>query len=495
LGYGYVKCGGPSQGDILGGHFDGGGDGAAVRATLGGPPSSTAAYLAYSGASGIFAGYFQGNTRVTTDLTVDGRYYDSSRSAGISGQFLGSTGTGTSWAEVDWSNLANVPSGFADGIDDVGSGDTDWTESGGNVYRQTGNVGIRTSQPDCPLHVNLPYGYVKCGGPLEGDILEGHFNGGGEGAAVRATLGGPPSSTAAYLAYSDGASYLAGYFEGDVYASGNVGIGTASPQCKLDVGGSVAVSYNMMIQGNVVIGEPTIASDAQVEIVGPFRGKGLYAKAAGLGSFGVVGETEGVGAGVKGIASYSGDLPTFGGYFEAFEGRNGVGVYAKGGQDGYAAEFIGNVRIGSHSTGLTVMELGEGLDYAEGFDVCESTKIDAGSVLIIDAENPGKLAISDKPYDSKVAGIVAGANGQGSGVRLGAGQFDYDVALAGRVYCNVDATEAGVEPGDLLTTSATPGYAMKSTDYARAQGAILGKAMESLQKGQKGQILVLVTLQ
>jgi hypothetical protein len=36
---------------------------------------------------------------------------------------------------------------------------------------------------------------------------------------------------------------------------------------------------------------------------------------------------------------------------------------------------------------------------------------------------------------------------------------------------------------------------MKSTDYIRAQGAILGKAMETLKKGQKGQILVLVTLQ
>jgi hypothetical protein len=75
-------------------------------------------------------------------------------------------------------------------------------------------------------------------------------------------------------------------------------------------------------------------------------------------------------------------------------------------------------------------------------------------------------------------------------------QFDFDVALAGRVYCNVDATRtAAVEPGDLLTTSATPGYAMKGTDYSRAQGAILGKAMERLDKGEKGQILVLVTLQ
>jgi hypothetical protein len=90
---------------------------------------------------------------------------------------------------------------------------------------------------------------------------------------------------------------------------------------------------------------------------------------------------------------------------------------------------------------------------------------------------------------------VAGAKGIGSAVRLGSEQFDYDAALAGRVYCNVDATEVGVEPGDLLTTSATPGYAMKAADYARAQGAVLGKAMEKLEKGTKGQVLVLVTLQ
>ena len=83
----------------------------------------------------------------------------------------------------------------------------------------------------------------------------------------------------------------------------------------------------------------------------------------------------------------------------------------------------------------------------------------------------------------------------GSGVRLGVDQFDYDVALAGRVYCNVDATERGIEPGDLLTTSATAGHAMKATDSVRANGAILGKAMESLEEGRQGQILVLVTLQ
>ena len=173
----------------------------------------------------------------------------------------------------------------------------------------------------------------------------------------------------------------------------------------------------------------------------------------------------------------------------------GPAIYAEGGTGGIAAIFSGNVQVRSQDTGATVIELGEGLDYAEGFDVSSDDEIRPGTVLIIDPDNPGKLTVSDEPYDRKVAGIVTGAKGLGSGVRLGSDQFDYDVALAGRVYCNVDATHGTVEPGDLLTTSPTPGYAMKVLDYAKAQGAILGKAMEALEEGQKGQILVLVTLQ
>ena len=44
------------------------------------------------------------------------------------------------------------------------------------------------------------------------------------------------------------------------------------------------------------------------------------------------------------------------------------------------------------------------------------------------------------------------------------------------------------------TASNTPGHAMKVTNNAKAQGAILGKAMSALKEG-KGMVLVLVTLQ
>jgi hypothetical protein len=88
----------------------------------------------------------------------------------------------------------------------------------------------------------------------------------------------------------------------------------------------------------------------------------------------------------------------------------------------------GNILIQSASTGNPVAELGEGLDYAEGFDVSDNRETGPGAVLVIDPDNPGKLVLSSKPYDSKVAGIVAGAKNLGSGVRLGIGEFDYNVA-------------------------------------------------------------------
>jgi len=222
---------------------------------------------------------------------------------------------------------------------------------------------------------------------------------------------------------------------------------------------------------------------------------GVMGTAAGESGYGGYFSAQGTGGrGIQASALNVGDCENYGGYFTAW-GDRGIGIYARGGASGYAASFSGNVRLTDRATGDTVMELGTGLDYAEGFDVTDKAAVAPGAVLVIDAKNPGKLALSRKPYDHGVAGIVAGAKKMGSGVRLGADQFDRDVALAGRVYCNVDATNAGVQPGDLLTTSGTPGYAMKAANYRRAQGAILGKAMESLAKGRKGQILVLVSLQ
>jgi len=172
-------------------------------------------------------------------------------------------------------------------------------------------------------------------------------------------------------------------------------------------------------------------------------------------------------------------------------GNLGIGVISPSSR----LDVQGNVTIRDATSGSIAVELGTGLDYAEGFNVSEKEGISAGTVLCLDPDHPGNLMISGKTYDTKVAGIVAGANNLKSGVSLGSGNHDVNVALAGRVYCNVDATETAIEVGDLLTTASTPGHAMKVTDPARSGGAILGKAMERMEKGKKGQVLVLVTLQ
>ena len=150
---------------------------------------------------------------------------------------------------------------------------------------------------------------------------------------------------------------------------------------------------------------------------------------------------------------------------------------------------------GYNYLGEEVVEIGEGFDYAETFPISDS-EISPGTVVVIDPDNIGSLTVSTTAYDKKVAGIVSGARNLSYGMRLGT----YDkqgqpVALSGRVYCNVDTGYGAIEPGDLLTTSPTPGYAMVVNDHAKATGAILGKAMEGCSGGGTGQILVLVTLQ
>ena len=68
------------------------------------------------------------------------------------------------------------------------------------------------------------------------------------------------------------------------------------------------------------------------------------------------------------------------------------------------------------------------------------------------------------------------------------------IALSGKVYCKVDAEPSPIQIGDLLTTSETPGHAMKAEDPFKAFGAVLGKALRALGAGQ-GLIPILVALQ
>lgn len=156
------------------------------------------------------------------------------------------------------------------------------------------------------------------------------------------------------------------------------------------------------------------------------------------------------------------------------------------------------------TTVTNVLQILGGADFAEQFEVNEAPKtelslpIQPGQVVSIDPANPGKLVVSSRAYDRRVAGIISGAGGVKPGMMMGQvgsiADGNHPVALSGRVYCWADASNGPIEPGDLLTTANAPGHAMKATDYAKAQGAIIGKAMSSLKEG-KGLVLILVSLQ
>jgi hypothetical protein len=136
-----------------------------------------------------------------------------------------------------------------------------------------------------------------------------------------------------------------------------------------------------------------------------------------------------------------------------------------------------------------------GADCAEDFTVRDASTIEPGSVLVID--DTGELRESRAAYDRRVAGVVSGGGDFGPGIVLDKQRSLSDrkpVALMGKVYCKVDADCGAVAVGDLLTTAATPGHAMKATDPQRAFGAVIGKALAPLSSG-RALIPILVALQ
>ena len=210
-------------------------------------------------------------------------------------------------------------------------------------------------------------------------------------------------------------------------------------------------------------------NSAGVQGNGGTNGRGVegYANAqAGVAGSSVTGR------GVEGSAS---TITGFGGYF--FNTAGGTALYADG---------IAKVKT---------MQILGGADVAERFAVDGTPE--PGTVLVIDGTTAGRLRTSGEAYTHKVAGVVSGANDLQAGVVLSAdGEIEGTaaVALTGRVWVKCDATGAPVAVGDLLTTSRTAGHAMRVKDHAKAQGAILGKAMTPRKDGS-GMVLVLVSLQ
>ena len=159
---------------------------------------------------------------------------------------------------------------------------------------------------------------------------------------------------------------------------------------------------------------------------------------------------------------------------------------------------------------------------ANAWDLAESyeftgEKPQPGDVVCIDPANDEKLILCSKAHDRSVAGIVStdpgfvlngfeemeepeylsGLDGKEiDNYRANKKALEekkyIQLALAGRVPCKVDADFGSIQRGDLLTSSDTPGHAMKAEINSLDKiGTVIGKALEPLESG-KGVISVLV---
>lgn len=223
-------------------------------------------------------------------------------------------------------------------------------------------------------------------------------------------------------------------------------------------------------------------------------GDGVHGETLSAGDSAVAGVNSAGGNGVYGYSTGNA------GYFDGNVSVTGNMTVAGDHLCNGNASVAGNMTVtGNHLCNGTVTAVVDvmvgGQDCAELFDLKLLEIAEPGAVMVIDAD--GALRQSQKAYDRAVAGVVSGAGEFRPGIVLGQRADNTGrakIALVGKVCCKVDADVAPIAVGDLLTSSDTPGHAMKASDPARAFGAVIGKALRPMTSG-RGLLPILIALQ
>jgi hypothetical protein len=371
-----------------------------------------------------------------------------------------------------------------------------------SLNRAGGWVGVAAATPGRPLDVHADgYGIRHFSPTHTTDVTTyADANGGWIG-----TFGAHPLNF-----YTGGSSVQA-----SLDTNGRFGIGATAPGAPLHVGGSedlelgddgliVAGSLggkHVSIDANEIqAGDSTGISNLTLNRSGGFVGVGVDAM--------LPGRPLDVHADGHGIRHYSPthltDVTTYasasGGWIGTV-GTHPLNFYAGNSNELMTLTPGGFLGIGTTAP-ATTLDVDGAITIRGGADIVESFEsscgvLEPGTVVAIDPNRPGMLMCSASAYDTKVAGVVSGANGVNPGLLLGQDDLfsgDTKVAMTGRVYVKCTTEGGPVRPGDRLTTSSLDGHAMRVADDARAPGTVIGKAMSSLDDGT-GLVLVLVNLQ
>jgi hypothetical protein len=140
-------------------------------------------------------------------------------------------------------------------------------------------------------------------------------------------------------------------------------------------------------------------------------------------------------------------------------------------------------------------------DIAENIAVGDQA-IGAGDIVVADATGRERAIRSARPYDNAVLGVISTRpailmNPDPADVEVGSRRDPAQraLALAGRVPVKVTLEGGPIRPGDLMTTSSTPGHAMRAS--APWRGGIIGTALESFdgKMGKTGRVVMFLALQ
>ncbi len=318
----------------------------------------------------------------------------------------------------------------------------EWATSGTNIYNtNTGNVGIRTTNPGMPLVIKSDGSANAIGFNDASNVQRGNI-------FVSSASWGLNAGTKLYLT-SNGSGIT-------IDTSGNVGIGTLNPGMPLVIkgdGSANAVGFNdasNVQRGSIIVSSASLGLNASTK---------LYLQS---NSSGITIDTD---------------------------GNVGIGTT----NPSTKLNVIGDATFSGTVTGGNIQAKYQ--DIAEW--VYSPVSVASGTVVVLDVQDINRVIPSSLSYDTRVAGVVSDT----PGILLGeAGNGKVKVATTGRVKIKADATYRPIKVGDLLVTSDKEGYAMRSEPLdlggipIHRPGTILGKALESLSEG-KGEILVLLTLQ
>jgi hypothetical protein len=338
---------------------------------------------------------------------------------------------------------------------------------------------------------NSQYGVGVHG--ISGEGSEAGPNTGGSGVFGEHTGGGNGvygTSVSGNAVAGKSTTGNAGWFENTQTGNGVQGTTSDSNSSGVigvnNVGGNGV--YGTSVSGNAVAGKSTTGNAGWFESSG--AGVGVYAESqTGNGVQGITSNSNM--SGVIGVNNVGGN----GVYGTSVSGNAVAGKSTKGN----AGWFDGPVYVNGNVdvTGDVVLSAvsASGGDCAEEFEVTGTADIEPGTVMVLDQN--GALRSSQQAYDKRVAGVISGAGDYKPGLildRKESSEGRVPIALIGKVYCKVDAQYVAIEVGDLLTTSPTPGHAMKAADPLKAFGTVIGKALRPLEGGQ-GLIPILVALQ